>query len=43
MFENWILGCQETHWSQFAAHLHPMLAQKLLGRFSAEVARVGLV
>jgi peptide chain release factor subunit 1 len=42
LFENWILGCQEIHWSQFAPHLHPDAAQKLLGRFSAEVARVGL-
>ncbi|MFZ0538121.1 MAG: hypothetical protein WAM47_14720 [Candidatus Sulfotelmatobacter sp.] len=42
LFENWILGCQETHWSQFGPHLHPDASQKLLGRFSAEVARVGL-
>ncbi|MFZ0295786.1 MAG: hypothetical protein WAL52_19400 [Candidatus Sulfotelmatobacter sp.] len=42
LFENWILGCQESHWSQFAQHLHPDASQKLLGRFSAEVARVGL-
>jgi peptide chain release factor subunit 1 len=39
-FEKWILGCQEIHWSQFAPHLHPDAAQKLLGRFSAEVAHV---
>jgi peptide chain release factor subunit 1 len=42
LFENWILGCQETHWSQFGSHLHPDASQKLLGRFSAEVARVGI-
>ena len=40
MFEKWILGCQEIHWSQFAPHLHPDAAQRLLGRFSAEVAHV---
>jgi peptide chain release factor subunit 1 len=40
MFEHWILGCQETHWSQFAPQLHPEAAQKLLGRFPAEVAHV---
>jgi peptide subunit release factor 1 (eRF1) len=39
-FEKWILGCQETHWSQFEPQLHPYVAQKLLGRFSADVAHV---
>jgi peptide subunit release factor 1 (eRF1) len=37
-FENWILGCQEIHWPQFEAQLHPYALQKLLGRFTAEVA-----
>jgi peptide subunit release factor 1 (eRF1) len=40
MFERWILGGQETHWSQFAPQLHPYVAQKLLGRFTADVAHV---
>jgi peptide subunit release factor 1 (eRF1) len=40
MFEHWILGCQDTHWPQFAAQLHSYAAQKLLGRFTAEVAHV---
>jgi peptide chain release factor subunit 1 len=40
MFEKWILGCQEIHWSQFAPQLHSYASQKLLGRFSAEVAHV---
>jgi hypothetical protein len=40
MFENWILGCQDTHWSQFEPQLHPQVAQKLLGRFATEVAHV---
>ncbi|MFZ0771515.1 MAG: hypothetical protein WCA49_18650 [Candidatus Sulfotelmatobacter sp.] len=40
VFEHWILGCQETHWSQFQPLLHPEVAQKLLGRFSTEVAHV---
>lgn len=39
-FERWILGCQEIHWSQFAPQLHSYASQKLLGRFSAEVAHV---
>ncbi len=40
MFEKWILGCQDTHWSQFDPQLHPYAKQKLLGRFTAEVAHV---
>jgi hypothetical protein len=39
-FDRWILGCQETHWSQFEPQLHPYVSQKLLGRFSADVAHV---
>jgi peptide subunit release factor 1 (eRF1) len=42
MFEKWILGCQDTHWSQFEPQLHSYAKQKLLGRFSAEVAHVNL-
>ncbi len=38
MFEKWILGCLETHWPQIEAQLHPYVSQKLLGRFSSEVA-----
>jgi len=40
MFERWILGCQDTHWWQFEPQLHPYVAQKLLGRFAADVAHV---
>ncbi|HEV3306734.1 MAG TPA: hypothetical protein VGZ91_09855 [Candidatus Sulfotelmatobacter sp.] len=40
LFETWILGCQEIHWSQFGPLLHPYASQKLLDRFSAEVAHV---
>jgi peptide chain release factor subunit 1 len=40
MFEHWILGCQDTHWPQFAAQLHSYASQKLLGRFTAEVAHM---
>jgi len=38
MFDKWIVGCQDAHWSQLEPQLHPHAAQKLLGRFSAEVA-----
>ena len=40
MFEKWILGCLDIHWSQFEPQLHPYAAQKLLGRFSADVAHI---
>jgi peptide subunit release factor 1 (eRF1) len=40
MFEKWILGCQDIHWSQFEPQLHPYVSQKMLGRFAAEVAHV---
>jgi peptide subunit release factor 1 (eRF1) len=39
-YEKWILGCQDTHWSQFEPQLHPYASQRLLGRFSTEVAHV---
>jgi peptide subunit release factor 1 (eRF1) len=41
MFEQWIIGCQDTHWSQFEPQLHSYARQKMLGRFSAEVAQIG--
>ncbi len=37
-FEQWIVGCHDTHWTQFEPQLHSDATQKLLGRFSAEVA-----
>jgi peptide subunit release factor 1 (eRF1) len=40
MFEKWIVGCQDIHWSQFQPQLHPYVAQKLLGRFTTELAHV---
>ncbi len=39
-FEKWILGCQETHWTQLQPQLHPYVAQRLLGRFAADVAHM---
>ncbi len=36
-FEKWILGCQEQHWPQIEAQLHPYVAHRLLGRFAPEV------
>jgi peptide subunit release factor 1 (eRF1) len=40
LFEKWILGCQDIHWSHFEPQLHPYVAQKLLGRFTVELAHV---
>jgi peptide subunit release factor 1 (eRF1) len=38
VFDNWILGCHDTHWSLFESMLHPDVSQKLVRRFSADVA-----
>jgi peptide subunit release factor 1 (eRF1) len=38
VFDKWILGCMETHWSQLEPLLHPDVGHKLLGRFPADVA-----
>lgn len=38
IFEKWILGCPDTHWPQIEAQLHSYVSQRLLGRFSSEVA-----
>src|SRR5580704_4360301 len=40
MFENWILACADTQWPQFESQLHPCVSERLLGRFSADVAYV---
>lgn len=37
VFKKWIIGCQESHWPQIEAQLHPYVAQRLLGRFPTEV------
>ena len=39
-FEKWVLGCQDTHWSQFEPQLHSYVSQRLLGRFSTDLAHV---
>jgi peptide subunit release factor 1 (eRF1) len=36
-FERLIVGCTDSHWRDFAAHLHPYVKERLLGRFRAEV------
>jgi peptide subunit release factor 1 (eRF1) len=42
LYEKWILGSQEIHWPQIEAQLHSYASQRLLGRFSADVAHVSL-
>ena len=34
------VGCQDANWPEFESHLHPYVKQRLIGRFSADVATV---
>lgn len=38
LWEKLIVGCQSIAWSEFEPHLHPYVKQRLLGRFSSDVA-----
>ena len=40
LWERLIVGCQDTNWGEFESHLHPYVKQRLIGRFSADVASV---
>src|SRR5262249_26612050 len=40
IFEKWVLGCQDAHYSQMEAQWHPYVSQALLGRFNAEVGHI---
>ncbi len=40
IWERLIVGCQDANWPEFEAHLHPYVKQRLIGRFSADVASV---
>jgi len=40
IWERLIVGCQDASWSEFESHLHPYVKQRLIGRFSADVASV---
>jgi peptide chain release factor subunit 1 len=37
-WERLIVGCQDASWPEFESHLHPYVKQRLIGRFSADVA-----
>jgi peptide chain release factor subunit 1 len=40
VWERLIVGCQDVNWAEFESHLHPYVKQRLIGRFSADVASV---
>jgi peptide chain release factor subunit 1 len=39
-WERLIVGCHDVSWSEFESHLHPYVKQRLIGRFSGDVASV---
>jgi len=39
-FEKLIIGCQETNWHELEAQLHPYVKKRLLGHFTADVAKL---
>jgi peptide chain release factor subunit 1 len=39
-FDNLIIGCQDINWHEFEPHLHPYVAQRLLGRIVADVGTI---
>jgi peptide subunit release factor 1 (eRF1) len=39
-FEKLIIGCHETNWHELEAQLHPYVKQRVLGHFSADVAKL---
>jgi len=40
LFEKLIIGCHDTNWRELEAQLHPYVKQRVLGRFSTEVAKL---
>jgi len=39
-WERLIVGCQDANWPELESQLHPYVKQRLIGRFSADVASV---
>ncbi len=39
-WERLIIGCHDVNWPDFESHLHPYVKQRVIGRFSADVASV---
>jgi len=40
-WERLVIGCQDSNWNELESQLHPYVKQRLIGRFSADVASVG--
>lgn len=40
VWEQLIIGCHDVNWPDLEPHLHPYVKQRLIGRFSADVASV---
>lgn len=40
LFDKWILGCQDVHFSQLEPQLHPHVSQASLGHFHADLAHI---
>jgi len=40
VWEKLVIGCHDTNWSEFEAHLHPYVRQRLLGHFPADLGPV---
>jgi peptide subunit release factor 1 (eRF1) len=36
--EKFIVGCHDTHWSEFESYLHPYVKQRVLGHYPSDVA-----
>jgi peptide subunit release factor 1 (eRF1) len=41
LWERLIVGCQDSNWPELESSLHPDVRQRVIGRFSADVASVG--
>ena len=40
LWERLIIGCHDVNWPDFEPHLHPYVKERIIGRFSADVASV---
>ena len=40
VWERLIMGCNDVNWPEFEPHLHPYVKERLIGRFSEDVASV---
>jgi len=40
-WERLVIGCQDSNWREIESNLHPYVKQRVIGRFSADVASVG--